>query len=215
MCWAAALKPDEAAHVSEMVRRIAAILLMGRFLPRRQLRRHQSCRDGVATCLNSSSMNFIHRNRAWSATRRRGPSAIMQRIAILEGEAHGPRGSTRSSSQMGQPAGAVRGRAFARLWSQSRRDAHKAPRPSRGSARGANHAWPPLNAKLYRQLFPQMTFWLPEEEGAQLRFEFEADGPYSMRRHRATPPSTSTSTPTPGGPTCRQACGATRSAATR
>ncbi len=35
--------------------------------------------------------------------------------------------------------------------------------------------WPPVNAKLYRQLFPQMTCWLPEGEGAQLRFEFETE----------------------------------------
>jgi len=30
-------------------------------------------------------------------------------------------------------------------------------------------------ASLYRTIFPQMTLWLPEEEGAQLRFEFEAE----------------------------------------
>ena len=35
--------------------------------------------------------------------------------------------------------------------------------------------WPPVNARLYRTLFPQMTFWLPEDEGAQLRFEFETE----------------------------------------
>ncbi len=35
--------------------------------------------------------------------------------------------------------------------------------------------WPPVNARLYRTLFPQMTFWLPQEEGAQLRFEFETE----------------------------------------
>jgi hypothetical protein len=35
--------------------------------------------------------------------------------------------------------------------------------------------WTPVIAKLNRQLFPQMTFWLPEEEGAQLRFEFETE----------------------------------------
>ena len=28
---------------------------------------------------------------------------------------------------------------------------------------------------LYRTIFPQMTNWLPEEEGAQLRFEFETE----------------------------------------
>ena len=35
--------------------------------------------------------------------------------------------------------------------------------------------WSPIDANLNRQLFPQMTFWLPEEEGAQLRFEFETE----------------------------------------
>lgn len=35
--------------------------------------------------------------------------------------------------------------------------------------------WPPLTARLYRGLFPQLSFWLPEEESAQLRFEFEAE----------------------------------------
>ena len=35
--------------------------------------------------------------------------------------------------------------------------------------------WPPLSARHYRLLFPQLTFWLPEDEGAQLRFEFEAE----------------------------------------
>jgi hypothetical protein len=35
--------------------------------------------------------------------------------------------------------------------------------------------WPPLTAQLYRGLFPQLSFWLPEEESAQLRFEFETE----------------------------------------
>ena len=35
--------------------------------------------------------------------------------------------------------------------------------------------WPPLTAKLYRGLFPQLSFWLPEEESAQLRREFEIE----------------------------------------
>jgi hypothetical protein len=35
--------------------------------------------------------------------------------------------------------------------------------------------WPPLTARLYRGLFPELSFWLPEEESAQLRFEFETD----------------------------------------
>jgi hypothetical protein len=35
--------------------------------------------------------------------------------------------------------------------------------------------WDANRAKVYRTIFPQMTNWLPEEEGAQLRFEFEAE----------------------------------------
>jgi hypothetical protein len=35
--------------------------------------------------------------------------------------------------------------------------------------------WPPSRAALYRTIFPQMTFWLPEDEARQLRFEFEAE----------------------------------------
>jgi hypothetical protein len=34
--------------------------------------------------------------------------------------------------------------------------------------------WEPTRVSLYRTVFPQMTLWLPDEEGAQLRFEFEA-----------------------------------------
>jgi hypothetical protein len=30
-------------------------------------------------------------------------------------------------------------------------------------------------ASLYRTIFPQMTLWLPEDEAAQLRFEFEVE----------------------------------------
>jgi len=32
--------------------------------------------------------------------------------------------------------------------------------------------WDPSKLSLYRLIFPQMTNWLPEDEGAQLRFEF-------------------------------------------
>jgi hypothetical protein len=35
--------------------------------------------------------------------------------------------------------------------------------------------WDARRVVLYRTIFPQMTNWLPEEEGAQLRFEFEAE----------------------------------------
>lgn len=35
--------------------------------------------------------------------------------------------------------------------------------------------WEPGRASLYRTVFPQMSLWLPEEEAAQLRFEFETE----------------------------------------
>jgi hypothetical protein len=35
--------------------------------------------------------------------------------------------------------------------------------------------WEPTRVSLYRTIFPQMTLWLPEDEGAQLRFEFESE----------------------------------------
>ena len=35
--------------------------------------------------------------------------------------------------------------------------------------------WESTRASLYRTIFPQMTLWLPEDEGAQLRFEFETE----------------------------------------
>jgi hypothetical protein len=35
--------------------------------------------------------------------------------------------------------------------------------------------WEPKTVLLYRTIFPQMTNWLPDEEGAQLRCEFETE----------------------------------------
>jgi hypothetical protein len=35
--------------------------------------------------------------------------------------------------------------------------------------------WDKNRVVLNRTIFPQMTNWLPEEEGAQLRFEFETE----------------------------------------
>jgi hypothetical protein len=35
--------------------------------------------------------------------------------------------------------------------------------------------WEPKTVLLYRTIFPQMTNWLPEDEAAQLRFEFETE----------------------------------------
>jgi hypothetical protein len=43
-------------------------------------------------------------------------------------------------------------------------------------ARGAQAMpWDARRAALYRTIFPQMTNCLPEEEGAQLRFQFETE----------------------------------------
>jgi hypothetical protein len=35
--------------------------------------------------------------------------------------------------------------------------------------------WEPTTVSLYRTVFPQLTNWLPEDEGAQLRFQFEEE----------------------------------------
>ncbi|MGH6795064.1 MAG: hypothetical protein ACREDH_07665 [Methylocella sp.] len=35
--------------------------------------------------------------------------------------------------------------------------------------------WEPTRVSLYRTIFPQMTLFLPEDEGTQLRLEFEAE----------------------------------------
>jgi hypothetical protein len=35
--------------------------------------------------------------------------------------------------------------------------------------------WEPTRLSLCRTIFPQLTLWLPEDEGAQLRFEFEME----------------------------------------
>jgi hypothetical protein len=35
--------------------------------------------------------------------------------------------------------------------------------------------WGPGRVSLYRTIFPQMTSWLPEDEGAQLRFQFDSE----------------------------------------
>ena len=42
--------------------------------------------------------------------------------------------------------------------------------------------WEPMTVSLYRTIFPQMTNWLPEEEGAQLRFEFATELARSRER---------------------------------
>lgn len=35
--------------------------------------------------------------------------------------------------------------------------------------------WGSAKLSLYRTIFPQLTLWLPEDEGAQLRFDFEEE----------------------------------------
>ena len=35
--------------------------------------------------------------------------------------------------------------------------------------------WDSTRVSLYRTIFPQMTQWLPDDEGTQLRFEFETE----------------------------------------
>lgn len=35
--------------------------------------------------------------------------------------------------------------------------------------------WEPTQLSLYRTIFPQMTLFLPDDEGAQLRFAFDAE----------------------------------------
>jgi hypothetical protein len=35
--------------------------------------------------------------------------------------------------------------------------------------------WDQDSTRLYRKIVPQMVLWLPEEEAAQLKFEFEAE----------------------------------------
>lgn|SRR5690606_24911058 len=43
-------------------------------------------------------------------------------------------------------------------------------------ARAANVLpWDPARARLYRRIVPQMSLWLPEDEGVQLRLEFETE----------------------------------------
>jgi hypothetical protein len=45
-----------------------------------------------------------------------------------------------------------------------------------GEARAARtFPWEPTQLSLYRTIFPQMTRFLPDEEGARLRLEFEAE----------------------------------------
>ena len=45
-----------------------------------------------------------------------------------------------------------------------------------GEARAAKKTpWSDYHTRLYQTIFPQMTNWLPDEEAAQLRFEFETE----------------------------------------
>jgi hypothetical protein len=66
-------------------------------------------------------------------------------------------------------------------------EAAPAYRPNPGKVRARLHKilaearaaqtspWEPGRVSLYRTIFPQMTLWLPEDEAAQLRFEFETE----------------------------------------
>jgi hypothetical protein len=45
-----------------------------------------------------------------------------------------------------------------------------------GEARAASRLpWEPARLSLYRTIVPQLTLWLPDNEAAQLRLEFEAE----------------------------------------
>jgi hypothetical protein len=55
---------------------------------------------------------------------------------------------------------------------QVRAELHKILLAARSAQR---MPWEPTRLSLYRTIFPQMTNWLPEEEGAQLRFQFESE----------------------------------------
>ncbi len=53
-----------------------------------------------------------------------------------------------------------------------RRRLHKILTEARAAGR---MPWDSATLSLYRTIFPQMSFALPEDEGAQLRFEFEEE----------------------------------------
>lgn len=53
-----------------------------------------------------------------------------------------------------------------------RRDLHRLLAQARAAA---TMPWEPRKVRLYRTIFPQMSNWLPDDEAAQLRFEFEAE----------------------------------------
>jgi hypothetical protein len=45
-----------------------------------------------------------------------------------------------------------------------------------GEARAAERLpWEPARLSLYRTIVPQLALWLPEDEGARLRLEFETE----------------------------------------
>jgi hypothetical protein len=53
-----------------------------------------------------------------------------------------------------------------------RRDLHKILAAARAAQ---TMPWSAEDVGLYRVIFPQMTNWLPKDEAAQLRFEFEPE----------------------------------------
>ena len=155
--------------MSGMVRRIAAILLQGlRSTPtmrianpppspgRMGLPPHKNFRDGLrpplAPAMRPAHRAQCHRS-AWG-TVSNGNVISVERSGQLElfgGEAVVVAGP--DPDQM---------RAWLKGVLDEARTAETAP-------------WPPAKARLYRLMFPQLSFWLPEDEGAQLRLQFETE----------------------------------------
>jgi hypothetical protein len=52
---------------------------------------------------------------------------------------------------------------------------HKILAEARAARAAQTSPWEPARVSLYRTIFPQMTLFLPEDEAAQLRFEFETE----------------------------------------
>jgi hypothetical protein len=82
---------------------------------------------------------------------------------------HGSRQSTESQSDL---FGAAAAPAYRPNPDKVRARLHKILAEARAAQ---TSPWEPARVSLYRTIFPQMTLWLPENEAAQLRFEFEAE----------------------------------------
>ena len=82
-----------------------------------------------------------------------------------------------SSTRPLRPTGLIRtrfGRGSRRISDPEARAAEKLP-------------WDADRLLVYRTIFPQMAGWLPEEEGAQLKFEFNTPKWHASRRHNLSP----------------------------